>query len=140
MIPDSKIDLHTEEMLPPPMAVSRSSRKRRRGWGSIFLSAVGGASPAGSPRLGSGDHFLTFGPERLARMVGNRAICARGLAFLMILLREASGLLRLSAITALRRNAEAALASEDVRAARAAALEVRAAFAGRAIWPMDCTA
>ena len=56
---------------------------------------------------------------------------AAGLAFAMIVGREIAGLLRLSAITGLRRRAEAALAAEDVREARAAAAELRAMFKDR---------
>ena len=54
-----------------------------------------------------------------------------GLAFIMIAGREIAGLLRLSAITSLRRRAEAALSAEDIREARAAALELGAMFKDR---------
>ncbi len=49
----------------------------------------------------------------------------------MMLVREISGLLRLSAITTLRRKADAALETEDARAARSTASAIRAALADR---------
>ena len=54
-----------------------------------------------------------------------------GFAFAMIVGREIGGLLRLSAITALRRRAEATLSTEDVREARALGSDMRAMFKDR---------
>jgi putative membrane protein len=131
--PRLKIDVPAVDALPPTgTPAPRPSRRRRRGWGGIFLSAVGGLLLLG---------LLVWVQETVLSLLARKdwlgwtataLFVIAGIAFLMIVLRELSGLLRLSAITALRRRSEAALAAEDVREARAAAHEVRSTFAGRA--------
>ncbi len=114
-----------------PLNVPPGARERRRGWGGVFLSAVGGLLFLGL-LLWIQQTILTL----LARSdwlgwAATVLFAIAGFAFFMIAAREVAGLLRLSAITSLRRRAEAALNAEDPRVARAAASEMRAMFKDR---------
>jgi putative membrane protein len=130
--PSLKIDPPAEPMqgggarsLPLP------ARERRRGWGSVFWSAASGLLFL---------WLLLWLQQTVLNLIsqggwlGWAAIVllgVAGFAFLMIAAREITGLLRLSAITSLRSRAGAALSSEDMREARAAALEIRAMLKDR---------
>ncbi len=106
-------------------------RERRRGWAGIFWSAAGGLLllwlllwvQQTVLSLLSHDGWLGWAAVALFAIAG--------FAFLMMAGREIAGLLRLSAITALRRRAEAALSAEDLREARAASSEMQAMFKDR---------
>jgi putative membrane protein len=131
--PGLKIEAHAEPALaaeplalPPP-----ASPRRLASWGAIFWSATGGLVFL---------WFLLWVQQTVLSLLARSdwlgwaatvLFAAAGLAFAMIVGREIAGLLRLSAITGLRRRAEAALAAEDVREARAAGAELRAMFKDR---------
>jgi putative membrane protein len=130
--PSLKIDPPADEVqgtaaltVPPP------ARERRRGWGSVFWSAAAGLLIL---------WLLLWVQETVLSLLSQNGWLGwaavvlfgiAGFAFFMIAAREIAGLLRLSAITALRRRAEAALDAEDTREARAAASQIHAMFEDR---------
>jgi putative membrane protein len=130
--PSLKIDPPAEEVegagalsMPPP------TRETRRGWGSVFWSAAGGLLIL---------WLLLWVQQTVLSLLNQNGwlgwaavslLGIAGLAFFMIAAREIAGLLRLSAITALRRRAETALSAEDTREARTAASEIHAMFKNR---------
>jgi putative membrane protein len=132
--PGLKVEVPIEEPPVPalePLSVPPAARESRRGWGSVFWSAVGGLIVLG---------LMLWVQETVAALLSRSdwlgwaatiLFAAAGLALVMIVSREVAGLLRLSAITSLRRRAEAALSAGDAREARAAAAEVRTMFADR---------
>jgi putative membrane protein len=111
--------------LPPPI------QKRRRGWAGVFWSAVGGLLVLGLVLWIQQTVLTLLARSDWLGWAATILFAIAGFAFLMIVGRELTGLLRLSAITALRRRAEAALGSEDVREARAAVSDMQAMFKGR---------
>jgi putative membrane protein len=130
--PSLKIDPpveHTQDAgalnLPPP------ARESRRGWASAFWSAAGGLLFL---------WLLLWLQQTVLSLIGQGGwlgwaaivlLGIAGFASFMIAAREITGLLRLSAITALRRRADAALSAEDTREARAAASEINAMLRDR---------
>ncbi len=114
--------------LPPPPPRARS---RRAAWGAIFWSALGGLVFLWLLLWIQQTVLSLLARSDWLGWAATILFAAAGLAFVMIVAREIAGLLRLSAITALRRRAEAALAAEDVREARAAAAEIRSMFKDR---------
>jgi putative membrane protein len=115
----------------PTVSLPPAPRSRSRSWVAIFLSAVGGLLFLA---------FLLWVEQTILSLLARNdwlgwaatgLFALAGLAFFMIVFREISGLLRLSAITSLRRRAHASLAAEDTREARAAAAEVRTVFQER---------
>jgi putative membrane protein len=130
--PSLKIDPPAEHVqgtgalsLPPP------AREGRGGWGSVFWSAAGGLLIL---------WLLLWVQQTVLNLVSHGGwlgwaavvlLGIAGFAFFMIAAREIAGLLRLSAITSLRRRAEAALSAEDMREAQAAASEIHAMFKNR---------
>lgn len=130
--PRLKLEPAVEET---PSAVQPSAasvaRRRGRGWGSIFLSAVGGLLLLGLILWVQQTVLSLLARSDWLGWAATILFALAGVAFFMIVAREAAGLLRLSTITHLRRRAEAALQAEDVRAARASAAELRALFKDR---------
>jgi putative membrane protein len=130
--PSLKIDPPAEQAqdsgavnLPPPV------RESRRGWASVFWSATGGLLIL---------WLLLWVQQTVLSLISHGGwlgwaavvlLGIAGFAFFMIAAREIAGLLRLSAITSLRRRAEAALSAEDIREAQAAASEIHAMFKSR---------
>ena len=112
--------------LPPP-----ASPRRLTSWGAIFWSATGGLVFLWLLLWVQQTVLSLLARSDWLGWAATVLFAAAGLAFAMIVGREIAGLLRLSAITGLRRRAEAALAAEDVREARAAAAELRAMFKDR---------
>jgi putative membrane protein len=112
--------------LPPPRAKSRGVA-----WGAIFWSALSGLVFLWLMLWVQQTILSLLVRSDWLGWAATILFAAAGLAFVMIVGREIAGLLRLSAITALRRRAEAALAAEDVREARAAAAEIRAMLKDR---------
>lgn len=130
--PSLKIDAAPELALPAePLALPPPPQEKRRAWGAIFWSAVGGLVVL----------WLLLWVQQTVLSLLSRSdwlgwtatilFALAGLAFAMIAGREIAGLLRLSAITALHKRAEAALASEDGKEARAALSEMQAMFKER---------
>jgi putative membrane protein len=107
--------------LPPPAAPSR-----RTSWGAIFWSATGGLVFLWLLLWVQQTVLSLLARSDWLGWAATVVFAAAGLAFAMIVGREIAGLLRLGAITGLRRRAESALAVEDVREARAAAAELSA--------------
>ncbi len=131
--PDLEIEVPIEQppiveplALPPPAAGNRSTA-----WGAVFWSALGGLVFLWLLLWVQQTVLSLLARSDWLGWVATVLFAAAGLAFAMIAGREIAGLLRLSAITAVRRRAEAALAAEDVREARAAASELRAMFKDR---------
>jgi putative membrane protein len=130
--PSLKIDPAVEqEQRTVALNLPLPARESRRGWGSVFWSAAGGLLIL---------WLLLWIQQTMLNLVsqggwlGWAAIVLLGIAsfaFFMIAAREIAGLLRLSAITALRGRAEAALGAEDIQRARAAVSEIRAMFKDR---------
>lgn len=110
---------------------ARLLRHRRVRWGSIFLSALGGLIS-----LGIGLWVTNFVVELFAKggwlgyVALGLAIIA-GFAALMLMLRELMGLFRLGRVTAIRLDAQAALADADKRQATAVSQRIEELFAGR---------
>ncbi len=96
-----------------------------RSWGSIFLSAVTGLLFLAF-LLWVQDTFLTLlGRKDWLGWAATILLAVAVFAFAMILAREIAGLYRLSAITAVRKRAEAALSAENSPEARSSAAEIR---------------
>jgi putative membrane protein len=130
--PSLKTDPPAEEVqgtgalsAPPPPSQSR------RGWGSVFWSAASGLLVL---------WFLLWVQQTVLSLLSQDGwlgwaavvlLAIAGFAFFMIAVREIAGLLRLSAITALRGRAEAALVAEDTREARNVASQIHAMFKER---------
>jgi putative membrane protein len=129
--PSLRIDTPAEALTSPEAGSVPAMARQSRGWAGIFWSAVGGLLLLG---------LLIWVQETVLALL-NRSdwlgwaatglFAIAGLAFLMMLGREIAGLLRLSAITALKSRAEAALASESVRDAKSVLSELRAMFKDR---------
>ncbi len=115
------------EPAPRPLPI----RERRRGWGGIFISAVGGLLFLGLVLWVQQTVLTLLARSDWLGWAATVLFAIAGFAFFMIVAREVSGLLRLSAITSVRRRAEAALSAEDPREARAAASEIRDMFKER---------
>lgn len=130
------IDAPAENADPLPPEVARPARPdaARSGfrWSSLFLSAVGGLLVLAFTIWVEGlVRSLTAREDWLGWLaVGLFAVAV--FAFLMLLLREIIGLLRLSAMTARRQKAEVALHQGDAKAAWEVARDVRSNFAARA--------
>jgi putative membrane protein len=130
--PSLKADPPAEEVQAAAVAsLPPRARESRRGWGSVFWSAAAGLLFL---------WLLLWVQQTVLNLLsqggwlGWAAVILLGIAgfaFLMIAAREIAGLLRLSAITALRRRAEAALSAESVREAKAATSEVQAILKDR---------
>ncbi len=114
-----------------PLALPPPAPEGRRAWGAIFWSAAGGLVFLWLLLWVQQTVLALLARSDWLGWAATLLFALAALAFVMIAGREIAGLLRLSAITALRRRAEAALSAEDVRAARAAALELRAMFKDR---------
>ncbi len=130
--PRLEIDAPVEEFSPvetvTPAPVIRQQGRR---WGSIFLSAVGGLVLLGLLLWVQQTVVSLLARNDWLGWAATALFAVAVLAFVMILIREISGLLRLSAITALRRKADAALEADDAKVARSTASAIRAAFADR---------
>jgi putative membrane protein len=97
-----------------------------RSWGGIFLSAVGGLLFLAF-LVWVQDTFLTLlGRKDWLGTAATLLFATAVVAFIMILAREIAGLYRLSAITAVRKRADAALSAENTSEARSASAEIRA--------------
>jgi len=112
----------------PPLA---SVPNRSRGWAGIFWSAVGGLVVLGLMIWVQETVLALLNRSDWLGWAATILFAIAGFAFLMILAREIGGLIRLSAITALRSRAEAALASENVRESQAVLSDVRSMFKDR---------
>ncbi len=130
--PRLKIEPALEDAaLPEQLATRAPLRERGQGWGGIFLSAVGGLLVLGLILWVQQTVMTLLARSDWLGWAATILFALAGVAFVMIVAREVSGLLRLSAITSLRRRAEAALSAEDPREARNAAAEMRAMFKDR---------
>lgn len=131
--PRLKIESAAEETPPSPVATAqaRPIRDRGRAWGSIFLSAAGGLLLLALLLWIEDTIYALLGRHDWLGWAATILLAIAAFAFFMILLREFLGLWRLSAMTALRKRAEAALSAENARQARAAESEIRATFANR---------
>ncbi|MGO9866943.1 MAG: TIGR01620 family protein, partial [Rhodomicrobium sp.] len=114
-----------------PLALPAPAPKGRRAWGAIFWSAVSGLAVLWLLLWVQQTVLSLLARSDWLGWAATVLFALAGLAFIMIAGREIAGLLRLSAITSLRRRAEAALSAEDIREARAAALELGAMFKDR---------
>ncbi len=114
-----------------PLALPPPAPESRRAWGAIFWSAAGGLVFLWLLLWVQQTVLALLARSDWLGWAATLLFALAGIAFVMIAGREIAGLLRLSAITALHRRAEAALSAEDVREARAAALELRAMFKDR---------
>ena len=109
-----------------------SDGKSRIGWGSILVSALGGLF-----MLGIGAWFARLVSAALARddIVGWTAyglLIVAAVSGGVIVLRELIGLARLNRLAHLRRDIDAAIASDDAKAERSAVRRVRALYDSRA--------
>ena len=130
--PGLKIEAPIEpERSAEPASLSSRPRQRNRPWGTIFWSAVGGLLLLGLLLWIQQTALALLARGDWLGWTATILFAVAGFAFAMIAGREIAGILRLSAITALRRRAEAALASEDLREARASAFEIRTMFKDR---------
>lgn len=115
----------------PGLAPEPLPARRGVNWGALFLGAIGGLLVLAFTIWVEG---LIRGLIAREDWLGWLAVALAGLAafaFLMLILRELIGLFRLSAMTALRQKADAALHQEDAAAARSVVKEVRAQFTSR---------
>jgi putative membrane protein len=102
-----------------------------RSWGSIFFSAVTGLLIL-TALLWIQDTFLALlGRKDWLGWAATILLAVAVFAFVMILAREVAGLYRLAAITAVRKRAEAALASENADEARASSGDIRGVLEDR---------
>jgi putative membrane protein len=111
--------------VPPP------ARRSRRGWSSVFWSAAGGLLILWLLLWVQQTALTLLSQNGWLGWAAVVLLAIAGFAFFMIAVREIAGLLRLSAITALRRRAETALGAEDTREARSAASQIHAMFKDR---------
>ena len=96
-----------------------------KSWGAIFLSALSGFLVLAF-LVWVQDIFLSLlGRHDWLGTLATLLLGTAVFAFVMILAREVAGLYRLSAITAVRQRADAALAAENDSEARAASAEIR---------------
>ena len=119
------------ERAPEPAVIAQPARERRRGWGAVFWSAIGGLLLLGLLLWVQQTVMTLLARSGWLGWTATILFAVAGFAFVMIAGREIGGLLRLSAIGALRRRAEAALSAEDVREARSVASDMRAMFKDR---------
>jgi len=111
---------------PPQRAISRT-----RKWGGIFLSAVSGLVVLAA-LIWIQDTFLSLlGRQDWIGWAATILLAVAVFSFGMILAREIAGLARLSAMTTVRKRADSALMTEDVKQARTAAGEIRSIFEER---------
>jgi putative membrane protein len=129
--PSLKVEAAPEPSLPAEPLALPPPREKRRAWGAIFWSAVGGLVFLWLLLWVQQSILSLLARSDWLGWAATILFALAGLAFAMISGREIAGLLRLSAITALHGRAEAALAAEDVKEARAAASEMRAMFKDR---------
>ncbi|MGO9543844.1 MAG: YcjF family protein [Rhodomicrobium sp.] len=130
--PDLKIETPIEPAQSfEPLPLRPPPREKSRGWGAIFWSAVGGLLVLGFTLWVQQTVMTLLARSDWLGWAATLLFAIAGLAFVMIAGREIAGLLRLSAITTLRRRAEAALSAEDVREARSAASDLRTMFKDR---------
>jgi putative membrane protein len=101
---------------------------RRRGfpWGMLFWSAFGGLAALGIGLAVTRLIEDLFGRNAELGFIGAAFAAVAGLALLAIILREASGLLRLAGIEKLRERAAQTLLSDDRTAGRAVVRDVLA--------------
>ncbi len=106
-------------------------KERGRGWGRIFLSALGGLLLMA---------VLLWINDTIAALIqrgdwlgwiATALFAVAAFAFVMMIAREVIGLGRLSALTALRQRAALASSTKDARVARTAVADLRGLFAGR---------
>ena len=117
-----------EDMAPPPPPPAAA---RGLAWGAVFWSAASGLVLLWLLLWMQQTVLSLLGRSDWLGWAATVLFAIAGLAFAMILGREIAGLFRLSAMTALRRRAEAALAAEDLREARAVAQHIRAMLKDR---------
>jgi putative membrane protein len=131
--PRLRIDTPAEEsfLAEPEQPTQPMPAKKSWAWGSMFLSAVGGLLLLGLLLWIQQTILSLLARSDWLGWAATVLFAIAVLAFAMIVLRELTGLLRLSAIASTRADAIAALAAENTKAARAAALEVQAIFADR---------
>jgi putative membrane protein len=130
--PDLKIEPAAEHLpAVEPLPAPAPSADRRTAWGAIFWSAISGLVVL---------WLLLWVEQTIASLLvrsdwlgwaATILFATAGLAFAMIVGREIAGLLRLSAMGAVHKRAEAALAAEDLREARTVGAAVRAMFKDR---------
>ena len=116
---------------PEPVSLPPPPPERRRGWAGVFWSAVGGLLVLGAILWVQQTVMALLARSDWLGWAATILFAVAGFAFAMIVGREIAGLLRLSAITALRRRAEVALSAEDVREARAVVSDMRTMFGDR---------
>ena len=130
--PDLKIEVPVEQpLIVEPVALPAPAVSRRTAWGAIFWSAISGLVVLWLLLWMQQTVMTLLARSDWLGWTATILFAAAGLAFVMIVGREIAGLLRLSAITSLRRRAEAALAAEDLREARTAAADIRALLKDR---------
>ena len=105
-------------LLPVPVEAQAVPLRGGLRWGAIFWSAVGGLI-----LLGAGLAVTRLIEDLFARseglgVLGLALACAAALAFIIVVTREAFGLMRLAAIEKLHRRALEVLASDDRAASR----------------------
>jgi len=130
--PGLKIEAPIEQPLAAePLALPPPPFENRRGWSAVFWSAVGGLLVLWALIWMQQTVLALLSRSDWLGWAATILFAVAVFAFVMIAAREVAGLLRLSAVTALRKRAEAALGAADVRGARSAAAAMRAMFKDR---------
>jgi putative membrane protein len=130
--PSLKIEAPIEQPLAAePLALPPPSSENRRGWSAVFWSAVGGLLVLWALIWMQQTVLALLSRSDWLGWAATILFAVAVFAFVMIAAREVAGLLRLSAVTALRKRAEAALGAGDVRGARSTAAAMRAMFKDR---------
>jgi len=131
---DPRIEADAEAELPAPVeqvVAAPIPMERGRRWGSIFLSAVGGLIVLGLLLWVQNTIVSLLARNDWIGWAATALFIVAGVAFAMILLREALALSRLSAIASLRKTAEMALHNGNARDAKNAASEIQGLFSAR---------
>lgn len=131
---DPRLELDATPADPPDaetLIVPPTPRIHRRNWFAIFLSAVGGLIVLAFVLWVQQTILSLLARSDWLGWAATALFALAGLAFFMIVFREISGLFRLSAMTNLRRRAEASLAAEDTSEARAAGSQIATMFEDR---------
>jgi putative membrane protein len=115
-------------MVPP---AAKLLRFRRVGWGSIFLSAVGGLVTLGVGLWVTNFVFELFAKGGWLGYVALALAIVAAFAALMLMLRELIGIFRLGRVAAIRLGASMALTEGGKKEAEAVSRQTEALFAGR---------
>jgi putative membrane protein len=127
---DIEIEAPDEAALALPPGGGRP--RRERNWLGIFLSAVGGLLALAALLWVQDTIMALLKRSDWLGWAATGLFALAALALFMIIAREVTGLMRLSALAATRTAAELALAKDDAKQAMKAASALRESFKGRA--------